>query len=138
MSYEVEAEIVEGNDVWFAHRVQLQDGSYLQKSDLLTSTTALTVTVYRATPAGNRLRAMRTSNYSESQVDDIIYDGLIFDYWNGKDDRGYNLHWQLQSDDGTSQLEGANVYIVEFRIRTKVNGELRWANRVQVAGTVSV
>ena len=81
---------------------------------------------------------MRTSNYSQAQVDDIIYDALIFDYWNGKDDRGYNLHWQLQSDDGTSQLEGANVYIVEFRIRTKNNGQLRWANRVQVAGTVGV
>ncbi|UCC87750.1 MAG: hypothetical protein JSV81_00175 [Anaerolineales bacterium] len=139
MSYEVHAEVVEGNDVWFAHRVELPTGAQLLNSHVVDAANALVITLYRETVVGNRRREVTVVDVDGSAVppaaivEDYLSDAYEFDYWGGKDDRGHNFVYQLPYTGADYTLEGGNTYTVEFAIKTTDYGTLRWANRLHVS-----
>ena len=144
MSYEVHAEVVEGNDVWFAHRLELPNGAQLLNSHVSSDAAALVVNLYRETSVGGRKRAITTLSVDGNAVPpaaivaDYLSDTYSHDYWGGLDDTGHNFVYQLPYTGADYTLEGGNYYSVEFKIATTNYGVIRWANKLHVHGLNAV
>lgn len=144
----------EGNGVWFAFRVTLPDGNYLEQADVETSGTVVEVTLTRTTNVGaakQRFTVLQlTGANPQTNLDRQIFDTLQFAYWDGYDDIGYNFLYFLPPT-GTDvngagyTLEGGNDYRVEFLVKTKavvappasqtgVTGDIRWAANLHIDG----
>ena len=138
MSYEVHAEVVEGNDLWLAHRVELPNGAQLLTTDVSNGASALVITLYRETTVGNRRREVTLVDIAGNAVppadiiNNYLSDSYSFEYWGGLDDRGHNFVYRLPYSGADYTLEGGNIYTVEFAIATDDFGTLRWSDRVQV------
>ncbi|MGB1140973.1 MAG: hypothetical protein ACPG1A_08750 [Halioglobus sp.] len=145
MSYEVHAESVEGNDVWFAHRLELPNGTQLKNSHVSSDAAALVVTLYRETSVGGRRREVTLLSIDGTTVPpaspvigDYLSDTYSHDYWGGMDDKGHNFVYQLPYSGTDYTLEGGNDYSIEFKLTTTSYGVIRWANRLHVHGLNAV
>lgn len=142
--YEVSAEVTEGNDVWFAHRLELPNGSQLMNSHVSSDASALVVTLYRQTTVGNRKREVTLLDISGSAVPpaaivgDYLSDTYSHDYWGGLDDTGHNFVYRLPYSGVDYTLEGGNIYTIEFALKTTSYGTVRWVNRLYLKGLQAV
>ena len=138
--YEVVAQSTEGNDVWFAHRLELPNGQQLLNSHVSADAAAFVATLYRETTVGNRRREVTLISIDGNAtppgaiIGDFLADAYSTTYWGGLDDTGHNFVYRLRYSGADYTLEGGNDYSIEFKLATKDYGVIRWSNRLHVNG----
>jgi len=150
MTRPIHAEVVEGNDVWFANRVTMPTGDVLTR----TGTNGVQAEgggaeliqvfiIMESVVGGNREVRKVLSVTTDANVAAYVFDSLEFDYWDGHDDIGYNFLYQLPATGTDSEgnayiLDGGNDYFVEFAIKTTNFGTIRWSAKLHVRGLHSL
>lgn len=142
MAVDVEIEVNEGNDVWFAHRIVLPNSQYLVNGDLATSGNLIQVWLIRDTAHGAARRVKRMfATQDAGEATSYIFDTPQYTYWDGHDDVGYNFLFRMTAEGAaggeTWKLEGGNTYYIEFEVATANFGKIRWADKIEVRGLIS-